>query len=459
VAIIGGGPGGYVAAIHAAHMGARVALIEQGRLGGVCLNAGCIPTKALVKSAEVLLEARRAHEFGVDLGEVRPNFGRMMERKRLVVNRLVGGIEQLVKGNGIALIRGAGRLLSPSTIEVAGTEGTQQVEAARVVIATGALDGRIPVPGLASPGVINSEQALELEEVPRSIAIIGGGVEGIEFACLFNALGCKVSVVEMMPAILPLIDDELARRLHQILRVSGVNVVVDARAKGVTETAEGLSVAFETKKGAEEVVAERVLLAVGRRPNTAGLAAEELGLALNRGAVVVNERLETNLPGVYAIGDVTGRIMVAHVASYEGEVAVENALGRPRLADYRAVPNCVFTIPEIGTVGLSEKQARESGMAIKVTKFPLGASGRAATMGETNGLVKMVCEEGSGRLLGLHVLGPHASDIIAEGALAIRHGMTAEDVAQTIHSHPTLPETIHEAALGQLTGAIHTMRM
>lgn len=459
IAIIGGGPGGYVAAIHAAHLGARVALVEQGRLGGACLNSGCIPTKALVKSAEVLLEARRAGEFGVEVGEVRPNFPRMMERKRAIVNRLVGGIEQLIKGNGVTVIRGTGRLLAPQAVEVTGVGGTQQVRAARVVIATGALDGRIPIPGLDLPGVMNSEQALEMEEVPRSITIIGGGVEGIEFACLFNALGSKVTVVEMMPAILPMLDDELARRMHQVLRTSGVSVVVDARARGVTQTGEGLSISFETKKGVEEIAAERVLLAVGRRPNTTGLMAEDVGLAVNRSAVLVNERLETNLPGVYAIGDVTGRIMVAHVAAYDGEVAVENALGRPRLADYRSVPNCVFAIPEIATVGWSEKQARESGIAIRVTKFPLGASGRAATMGEGNGLVKMVCEDGTGRLLGLHILGPHASDIIAEGALAIRLGMTAEDLAHTIHSHPTLPETVHEAALGQLTGAIHTMRV
>jgi dihydrolipoamide dehydrogenase len=345
-------------------------------------------------------------------------------------------------------------------VQVTDAEGkVQQVRAARVIIATGSVDGRIPVPGLDLPGVINSEQTLELAELPNSIAIIGGGVEGIEFASLFNALGCKVTVVEMMPTILPMIDDEVARRLHQLLRMSGVNVVVDARARGIAEAADGLKVSFETKKGAEEVVAERVLVAVGRRPNGAGVAPPELGLALNRSAVVVDDRLQTNLPGVYAIGDVTGRIMVAHVASYDGEVAVENALGHHRTADYRSVPNCVFAIPEVATVGLSEKQARETGMAVKITKFPLSASGRASTMGQTNGLVKMICEEGTGKLLGLHVLGPHASDIIAEAALAIRHGLTAADIADTIHSHPTLPEMIHEAALAQSAGAIHFMRM
>ena len=467
IVIIGGGPGGYVAAIRAAQLGARVALVEKERIGGTCLNHGCIPTKTLVSSAETYLLAKQATRYGVDIGGrnsepyIEVNFPQMMARKDEVVDTLVTSVIELVKGHKVDIYKGLGTILKPGLVQVKMDGGRsesniQQLAAKNIVIATGSVPARLPIPGLDLPGVLTSRELLALEELPSSLAIVGGGVIGVEFASIFNALGTKVTVVEMLPHLLPPVDRKLARRFQRILSGQGVEVKLNAPVQEIGSENGRLRVKFAGAKGEGAVEAEKVLVAVGRWPYTEGLGVSELGIKMDRRRILVNEFMETSVPGIYAIGDVLGTYMLAHVASYEGEVAVENALGHRRAADYRAVPYCVFATPELAGVGLGEREAKEQGLDYQVVRFPFSASGRALAMGEAEGQVKMVCEKDSGRVLGLHIMGPRASDLIAEGALAIQLGATAEDLAQTIHAHPTLPEAVMEAAKAAAFGeAIH----
>jgi len=451
IVVIGGGPGGYVAAIHAAHLGAEVAVIEKDRLGGTCLNRGCIPTKALVRSVEVLLEARRANEFGIEVGSIEASLPRIMARKRRIVDRLVSGVEQLMKANKISVHRGAGRILSPHLIKVDDTE----IATRKIIIATGSESSPLAIDGLHLPGVLTTDDILELEELPESLVVIGGSHVGVEFASIFSALGTKTTIVKRRPLLLEPVDEEIGRRFAQTLSRQGIEVIIGAAVKAIRKAGAGLKVVWDTAEGEHGVEGEMVLMATGRRPYSDGLGLCELGVKMDGGAIDVNERLETNIDGVYAVGDVLGKHMLAHVASYEGEIAAENALGGRRQADYRAVPTCVFTFPVVAGVGITEKEAKDSGIPHKVSKFPFLACGRAVAMDETTGIVKMICHADSGKVLGLHIMGPHADDLIAEGALAVQLGATAGDIAHTIHAHPTLPEAVRETALGQLQGSIH----
>ena len=453
--IIGGGPAGYVAAIHAAHLGASVALVEKDKLGGTCLNRGCIPTKALVRSAEALLEARRANDFGIDVSNININFPKIMARKSNIVNQLVSGVEQLMKANKISVHRDSGRILSPHLVKV----NDEEIATKKLIIATGSESTPLPVPGLDLPGVLSTDDILELKELPESLVVIGGSHVGVEFANIFNGLGAKVTIVKRRPLLLEPIDEEIGRRFAQTLPRQGIEVKIGAAVKAIRREGSVLKVVWDTPEGEQGVEGQMVLMATGRAPYTEGLGLSELGIKMDDRAIVVNERLETNVEDVYAVGDVLGKSMLAHVASYEGEVAVENALGRSRLADYRAVPSCVFTQPEIAGVGITEKAATESGIPHKVSKFPFAACGRAVAMDETMGMVKIICDAENGRVLGMHIMGPHASDLIAEGVLAIQLGATAKDIAHTIHAHPTLPEAVLEAAMGQIEGSIHFRRM
>ena len=451
VVVIGGGPGGYVAAIHAAHLGAEVALIEKDRLGGTCLNRGCIPTKALVRSTEVFLEAKRADEFGVEIGSVKANLPQIMARKKKVVDTAVSGVEQLIKVNRVSLHYGTGRLVSPRLVKV----NTTEIRAKKIIVATGSKSTVLPVDGLGLPGVITTDDILELEELPESLVVIGGSHVGVEFASIFNALGTKVTIVKRRPLLLEPVDGEIGRRFAQLLPRQGIRVITGAAVKAILRDGSLLRVVWDTPEGEQGVNGQMVLMATGRQPYSEGLGWSELGLKMEGGAIAVNEYLETNIEGIHAIGDVLGRHMSAHVASYEGEIATENALGRRRQADYRAVPTCVFTYPEIAGVGITEQDARDSNTPHKVSKFPFAACGRAIAMGETVGMVKIICHAHDGKVLGVHIMGPHAGDLIAEGALAIRLGATAKDLAHTIHAHPTLPEAVRETAMGLLDGAIH----
>ena len=385
--IIGGGPGGYVAAIHAAHMGAEVALVEKDSLGGTCLNRGCMLTKALVRSMEVLLEARKAGDFGIDVGTIKINFRKIMAHKSHVVSQLRAGVEQLMKANRISVHRGTGRILHPHLVKV----NDEEIAASKRIIATGSEPAPLPIPGADLPGVLTADDILELKELPESLIIVGGSYTGVEFAGIFNALGTEVTIVKRRPLRLEPVDEEIGRRFAQSLPRQGIEVKTGATVKAIRKAGEALRVVWDTPEGEQGVEGQLVLMATGRLPY-----AEELGLSpfeiqMDGRAIVVNERLETNINGVYAIGDGLGKNMLAHIASYEGEIAVENALGRARKADYHAVPSCIFANPEIAAVGITEAEAKNSGIPCKVSKFPFVTSGRAVAMGETTGLVKMIC--------------------------------------------------------------------
>jgi len=453
VAIIGGGPGGYVAAIRAAQLGARVALVEKDHLGGACLHRGCIPTKALLRTAEALLESKHASTVGVAVNDATVDFAAMMAWKERAVAQQADELEKLIAWRKIAVFRGEGRLVGPDSIKV----GDDLVAARKIIIATGSLPSRLSIPGANLPGVLTSDQILELDAMPESLVVIGAGVVGCEFASIFSALGARVTVLEILPRILPPVDEEIARRFQQILRSQGVTIHTKASLQEIRTEDDRLRLLFALGEEHQEVVADRVLLAVGHRPSSDAL--EAAGLALRDGSVTVNDRLETSVDNVYAAGDVLGLYMLAYVASYQGIIAAENALGGSRQADYRAVPTCVFTLPEIASVGLREEEARAQGVSYKVSRFPFSALARAQLLGQPLGLVKLICEDPSGRLLGVHSLGRRATDIIGEGVLALRMGATAQDLAHTMHGHPSLPEAIYEAAWGIIDSPFHLRRL
>jgi len=461
VAVLGGGPAGYVAALRAAQLGARAVLIEREWVGGTCLNIGCIPTKALTTSTELLLKARRAHEFGVAIATATPDLPALMKYKQGSVDALVGGVEHLLKRAGVTLLRGRGHLASPATVEVRRDAGEATVVSARqVILAPGSITARPPIPGLDLPGVITSTEALEIADVPAHLVVVGGGVIGLEFACIYEALGSRVTVLEMMPTLLPGATDEgLAQRLALLLRRRGMAIATGARVEEIAAAGGGLEATYRDAKGAlTRIEGDRVLVATGRWPNTEDLGLADVGVKMNGRAIDVDEHLATSVPGVWAIGDAVGGPMLAHRAMVDGRVAAENACGGSRTVDYRSVPNVVYTRPEVASVGLTEAQARQRGAEVKIAQFPFSANPRAQILGETDGLVKLVCDAGSGVVLGVHLMGPHATDLIAEGALAVQLGATADDLAWTTHAHPTLPEAMLEAALGFRDATIHFQR-
>jgi len=450
VVVIGGGPGGYVAALRAAQLGASTAIVEKDRMGGTCLVRGCIPTKALLQSTELYTLARAGKPFGLVADGIGFDWSAAQKRKNTVVDQLVKGVEGLLKAGGVTSYRGAGRLAGGGKVVVGG----DTITAKDVVIATGSGISRIPLKGAEL--TIDSDRILELAEVPGRLAVIGGGVVGMEFAAMFAALGTKVTVLEMLPQVLPMVDADLVAAYAKHLAGLGGAIQTDAKVTEVVKTRNGLQVQFSTGGEGGACDADQVLLAVGRSPYTEGLGAEEAGVKLERGRVVVDQNLRTTADGVWAIGDVIGGIMLAHVASYEGVCAVENIAGRSqRTPDYHAVPNCVYTEPEIAHVGLGEKDAKDKGLEVKIGRFPFVASGRALTLGQSEGFAKVIADAGSGKILGAHIVGPRATDLIAEATLAIQNGLTLEQLDLTIHAHPTLPESLMEAALAAQGRAIH----
>jgi len=450
VVVIGGGPGGYVAALRSAQLGARTAIIEKDRMGGTCLVRGCIPTKALLQSSELYTMAKAGQPFGLVAEKIGFDWPTAQKRKAMVVDQLVKGVEGLLKAGGVASLNGAARLAGKGVVEVGG----DKVQAKDIVIATGSAVARIPLPGAEL--TVDSDQILELKEVPRRLAVIGGGVVGMEFAAMFAALGSKVTVLEMLPQVLAMVDADLVNVYTKHLAGLGGEIHTDSKVSRVVKQNGDLQVQFSTGGEGGAVDADQVLLAVGRVPYTHGLDAEKAGVKLDRYRVVVDEHLHTDADGIWAIGDVIGGIMLAHVASYEGICAVENIAGHSRrVPDYSAAPNCVYTEPEIAHVGLGEKEAKEKGIAVKVGRFPFAASGRALTLGQSEGFVKVLADPDSGKLLGAHIIGPRATDLIAEATLAVQNGLTLEQVDLTIHAHPTLPESLMEAALAAQGRAIH----
>jgi len=456
--VIGSGPGGYVAAIRAAQRGARVALVEKERLGGACLNRGCIPTKAMIHDAHLYRAVASGAYCVASASGFRVDFRRLMARKRSVVETLVEGVARLLDTNGVTLLQGEGRIERPDRVIVRSNEGERPLTARSIVVATGSVPSRVPIPGNDLPAVVTSRELLEIDALPESLVVIGGSVVGVEFACMFAALGTKVSLVGRQTFVKEA-EPQLAKRLRGVLGRMGMAITIGVAFQRIDSKDGKLRVTYERRGQQESAEGDLVLLATGRQPYSEGLGLERLGVRMNGPAIAVDEHLQTSVPGVYAIGDCIGGYMLAHVASYEAEVAVDNILGSPRAADYRVVPNCIYTIPEVAGVGLTEAEAKERGLDVKVTRFPFGVNGRAVAMGEEEGQVRILCAADStgrgGAVLGVHIMGPHASELIAEAALAMRMNASAEDIAETIHAHPTASEALMEAAMAQVQGAIH----
>jgi dihydrolipoamide dehydrogenase len=458
VVIIGSGPGGYVAAIRAAQRGMKVAVIERDSIGGVCLNRGCIPTKAFVRAAELYRDVQEAEQVGVSVDGCRLDIVRVLARKNEVVSKLRSGVESLLKANGVEVIHGRGEVVDRGLVEVVTDDGRRQMECGSIIVATGSEP--VSIPGLETDGarVLNSSDALELDQLPQSLAVIGGGYIGLEFASIYAAFGTKVTVIEMLPQLLLGQDKEISKRLRGYLKAKGVDIYTEARFEKMRALKDDkLEITASGKKGPVKVVAEKVLVAVGRKLNSDAVFAEGMQVSVENGAVGVNERLETSVPDIYAIGDVTGKMLLAHVASAQGLVAAANAAGGNETIDYATVPACVFCSPEVASVGLTEEDARQRGINVKVGRFPFSASGRALILGQTEGFAKLVLDADTGELLGGHVIGPDASHLIAEIALAVGTECTVEEIAHTIHAHPTLSETWMEAAEEALGFPIHQM--
>jgi dihydrolipoamide dehydrogenase len=452
LAVLGAGPAGYVGALHGARRGARTVVIEAGPVGGTCLNRGCIPTKALAATAEVLDTVRRAGEFGITAGEIRVDFPKVLARQRQVVDRLRRGIHHLFKQQGVTAVAGTARFLDPHRLAVRASDGTESVLVAeRILIATGSRPAVPAAFGYDGERVITSDEALALPARPESLVILGGGAVGCEFASFFATVGSRVVVVEVMPTILPMLDREVAVAIQASLRKRGVTFHTGVQATAVEKDEAGVRLVLQS--GAV-IAGERLLVSIGRRANSDGLNLERAGVRTTpRGEIPVDDRMLTAVPHLGAAGDVTaGRFKLAHVASREAAVAVESLLGRESRMDYRAVPNAVFTHPEAAGVGLTEEEARaeaaRAGLgkgAVRVGKFSFAANGKALAGGDYDGFVKVVAGAG-GQLLGLHIVGPHASDLIAEATLALQTGLTLADLRRTIHAHPTLAEAVWDAA-------------
>ena len=449
ILIIGGGPGGYVAAIKAAQLGGKVTLLEKDELGGTCLNWGCMPTTALLHGVEILESLDAGKEFGIQAEGVKVDFVKMSARKDRAVKILVSGVAGLMKANGVEVIKGAAKLLSPRTVQVADEKNqTVAYQAKKIILAAGSVSAPLPIPGAQLPGVIDSTGALKLNRVPESMVIIGAGPIGLEFGTIFSALGAKVTILELLPQVLPSEDEEVASALEKSLRRFKIKILTGSRVRGIEESTGGkLKVSAFTGEGEAAFEAEVVLVAVGRKPNLEGLGLQEAGVRFGKKGIEVNSRMETNIPGIYAVGDVTGQWLLAHFAFAQGEVAAENAVGRKAQLDSLAVPRCVYTLPEVASVGLTEKEAKEKGYEIKVGRFPFSANGKATVLGERTGFVKIVSEVKYGEILGMNIFGPHATDLIGEAVLAMTLEGTAQDIARAIHPHPTLTEALREAAL------------
>lgn len=455
--VIGGGPGGYVAAIRGAQLGAEVTLIEKEKLGGTCLNVGCIPTKVLLHSSELLNEVKEAKALGIEVNEeVKVNWPQLQNRKNTVVNTLVSGVSSLLEHNKVKVINGTAAFEGKSSIKVTKDQGeSENIQFDNVIISSGSVPFIPPIDGRELEGVIDSTGALSLDSIPKSMVIIGGGVIGIEFANIFNSLGCKVTVIEMLPFILPPVDREISEILKEKLKKDGTDIYNNCKVTKIENNNENLKVSFEEDNSKLNIEAQKVLIAVGRRANISNLNLESTGVSIEKGYISVNDNMETNIKGIYAIGDCTGKNMLAHVASDQGVIAVENIMGENKKMDYKTVPACVYTKPELASVGLTEEQAKEKGIDYKVGKFPLIANGKSLIMNDTEGLIKIIADKKYEEVLGVHILGLRATDLITEAALALRLEATLEEIITTVHAHPTIGEAMKEAALAVNKEAIH----
>ena len=451
VIVIGSGPGGYHAALRAAQLGLKTACVERDAVGGVCLNVGCIPTKALLHVAANLREAKSGDEYGISFGKPKLDLEKLMGWKDGVVKKLTGGVSQLFKGNKVDLIEGEARFTDPHTVEV----GEKSYSARAFIVATGSRPIEVPGFDVDNETVVDSTGALMVSEVPKRFLAIGGSAIGLEFADVYNALGSEVTVVELMDRIVPTADPAVSKELAKALEKRGLKLRTGTKAGGMERKKDGIEVTLETDGKSEKITVDKILVAVGRRPNGKGLGLEEVGVNVDeRGFVPVNDQLQTNVEHIYAIGDVARAPLLAHKAMKEGLVAAEHIAGKPVAYD-TVVPSVIYTSPELASVGMTEQEAKDAGYEVRVGTFPMAASGRALSLGAAEGVAKVVGDSKTDLLLGFHMVGPNAGDIVAEAALAIEMGATLEDVALTQHPHPTISETFMEAAEHAHGRAIH----
>jgi len=452
VAVVGTGPGGYVAAIRCAQLGLSVATVEDDRPGGVCLNWGCIPTKALLRNAEVVTLLGRAAEFGIRLSGFEANYAEAVQRSRKVADRMAKGVEFLFRKNKITLFPGRGTLTAKNAVEVKGATAAETIEARALILATGSEPKSLPGVAIDEKTVISSNGAVRNERAPRSIAVIGAGAVGVEFADVFAAYGVQVTLVEALPRIVPVEDEEVSKELTRAFTRRGIALKTGVKVASVKPGGAGVVVDLE----GEKLEVEQVLMAVGRAARIAGLGLEGIGVQLERGFVKVSPRMETSVKGLYAIGDMAGAPLLAHKAMAEGVVAAEAIAGKsPRPVDYGNVPSCTYCRPQIASIGVTEARARENGREVAVGKFPFTASGKAVALGETEGFIKVIADKATGELLGVHIVGAEATEIIHEFAVGRTLEATLEEIIHTIHAHPTLSEAALEATLAALGQAIH----
>ncbi|OCA91033.1 dihydrolipoyl dehydrogenase [Bacillus sp. FJAT-27225] len=465
--ILGGGTGGYVAAIRASQLGLKTAIVEKGKLGGTCLHNGCIPSKALLRSAEVYVTAKKSEQYGILASDVSFDFGKVQERKNAIVSQLHKGVQHLMKQGKIDVYEGTGRILGPSifspmpgTISVEMNDGSENemLLPKNVIVATGSRPRSLPGLDIDGTDVLSSDEALKLETLPQSIIIVGGGVIGIEWASMLSDFGVQVTVLEYAPRIIPTEDHEISKEMQRLLKKRGVKIVTSAKVLPETLTREeGVTISAEVKGQVKEYKAEKILVSVGRQANVEGIGLENTDIQVEKGFIATNEYFQTKESHIYAIGDVIGGLQLAHVASHEGITAVEHIAGKnPSPIDYTLVSKCIYSHPEAASVGLTEEEAREKGFKVKTGKFSFRAIGKALVFGESDGFVKIIADEETDDLLGVHMIGPHVTDMISEAGLAKVLDATPWEIAHTIHPHPTLSEAIGEAALAVDGMAIHS---
>ena len=450
IMIIGGGPGGYVAAIKAAQLGKKTCLIEKDAFGGTCLNIGCIPTKVLLKSVGVFNQVKAAETFGITgipQDKIGIDLGLVQQRKKGIVNALVGGVSGLLKKNGVAVYKGEAKFIDKNTVMA----GNKKITAENIIIATGSETKMLPLDNPAKMPIYTSTEILDMTELPKSIAIIGGGVIGTELAFYLAGVGVKVSIVEFLPRLLPPVDKEITDRASKKLEALGVEIYTSAAAKSLQKN----KLIFEKDGKSQEVKCDAVLMAVGRSARTAGLGAENIGIRFDNGNIEANEYLQTNIENIYAIGDVNGKMMLAHTASMEGIIAVENICGKKTKMRYDTIPSCIYLSPEIASVGLTEEQAKEKYGDIKVGVFPMLANGKSKIEGEETGIIKVIATPKYNEIVGVHMYCYHATDMIVQMVLAMNLECTTDELANTIHPHPTISEAVHEACHAALHKAIH----
>lgn len=446
IAVLGAGPGGYVSAIRAAQLGAKTAIIEKKRVGGTCLNVGCVPTKALMKNVEILHALDLGKQRGIQAENVTLDFKKAIKAKDKAVRQLTGGVEGLLASNGVDFYAGMGTAKENREIQVRMEDGLETIAYDKLIIATGSAPSLPPIPGIQTPGIVTSDTLLNETRIPEKLVIIGGGVIGCELASIFRAYGSKVTIVEMMPDLVSNLDQSISESMMGIITGQGIEVKVHQRVVRFEQAVDSeIKVFLEgPDKTAEMLTGSKVLISTGRKPMTSGL--EDLELETEKGFIQINDHLETSRKGVYAIGDVTGKRQLAHVASEMGIWAAENAMGAGNKLDLDIVPSCIYTIPEVGSVGLSEAEAKEKGYEAAIGTFPLMACGKAVATGEADGMSKIIADKRTRRILGAHLIGKSATEIIAEMAAYMKMGATIEDITQTIHAHPTISESIAEAA-------------